>query len=162
MSSTDWSIWQPRERGVLCFIQEDDNLLLIEKKRGLGAGKVNGPGGRIEAGETELQAAIRETEEEVGVTPLQVREIGRLHFDFRDGYSLHCTVFLANGFHGNLIETDEALPFWKQRDQVPYERMWQDDIHWFPFLLREEAFEGWFEFEGETMLSHRVTSKQKG
>lgn len=162
MASTDWSVWEPKERGVLCFVQQGNDLLLIEKKRGLGAGKINGPGGRIEKGETALEAAIRETEEEVGLTPLKVREAGRLHFDFRDGYSLHCTVFLANGYRGELIETDEALPFWKARDQVPYDQMWQDDIHWFPFLLRGESFEGWFEFDGDRMLAHRVVGKDHG
>ncbi len=30
----------------------DDETLLIRKKRGLGAGKITAPGGRIEAGET--------------------------------------------------------------------------------------------------------------
>jgi len=61
--------WKPQERGVLCFIVKEGKILLIEKKRGLGAGKVNGPGGRIEKGETEEQAAARETQEEVGITP---------------------------------------------------------------------------------------------
>jgi len=158
MSSTDWSIWKPKERATLCFIEQGDQLLLIEKKRGLGAGKVNAPGGRIEKDETAWQAAIRETEEEVGVTPLEIRQLGRLYFDFRDGYSLHCTVFLATGFQGDVIETDEARPFWSHRNELPYQRMWQDDIHWLPHLLREETFEGWFEFDGDTMLSHRVVS----
>jgi len=156
MSSTDWSVWQPKERGVLCFIQQGEELLLIEKKRGLGAGKINAPGGRIDPGETALQAAIRETEEEVGLTPLKVSEAGRLHFDFRDGYSLHCTVFLAEGFTGTLIETAEARPFWRHREQVPYDQMWQDDVYWIPFMLRGEIFEGWFEFDGDRMLSQTV------
>ena len=56
---TDWKTWNPKERGTLCFVLRGGKILLIEKKRGLGAGKVNGPGGRIEAGETGEQAAIR-------------------------------------------------------------------------------------------------------
>jgi 8-oxo-dGTP diphosphatase len=49
---TDWSVWQPTERANLCFVTRGDEVLLIHKKRGLGAGKINGPGGRIEPGET--------------------------------------------------------------------------------------------------------------
>ena len=41
---------------------------------GLGAGKINAPGGKLEAGETALAAAIRETQEEIGVTPLALED----------------------------------------------------------------------------------------
>jgi len=34
----DGANWKPRERGTLCFIIENGKILLIEKKRGLGAG----------------------------------------------------------------------------------------------------------------------------
>ncbi|MEM6822896.1 MAG: NUDIX domain-containing protein, partial [Verrucomicrobiota bacterium] len=61
--------WEPVQRAVLCFVFRDDEVLLIEKKRGLGAGKINGPGGKIDPGETALESAIRETQEEVGITP---------------------------------------------------------------------------------------------
>ena len=94
----DWKNLIPRERANLCFVVKDGRVLLIRKKRGLGAGKINGPGGKIEPGETALEAAIRETQEEIGVRPLAVEERGVLHFQFTDGYSLHCTVFVAHDF----------------------------------------------------------------
>lgn len=154
--AVDWSTWEPRERGVLCFIIQEGQILLIEKKRGLGAGKVNGPGGRIDPGETPLEAAVRETREEVGVVPLNVRESGVLRFQFADGYSLHCTVFRADGYEGVPTATAEADPFWTDVGSVPYGRMWADDIHWFPHLLADEAFAGWFEFDGDRMVSMEV------
>ena len=152
----DWSIWQPRERATLCFITEADRILLIHKKRGLGAGKINAPGGKIDPDETALEAAVRETIEEVGVTPLAPEARGELFFQFVDGYSLHCTVFLANDFTGELIETAEALPVWAPRNAIPFDQMWADDRHWLPLMLAGHRFVGRFVFAGDTMLSKEI------
>jgi len=152
----DGANWKPRERGTLCFIIENGKILLIEKKRGLGAGKVNGPGGRIEVGETAEQGAIRETQEEVGLTPTGMEWAGELSFQFRDGYSLHVELYRASGWTGELRETDEAKPFWCSTSEIPYGRMWADDEQWMPRLLAGEKFRGWFEFEGDRMEWFRM------
>ena len=47
--------------------EDEDDVLLIEKRRGLGEGWYNGPGGKCEAGETPRECAARETREEVGL-----------------------------------------------------------------------------------------------
>ena len=152
----DWKNWTPRERATLCFIENDGRLLLIRKKRGLGGGKINGPGGRLEPGETPLDAAVRETQEEVYVTPLNLEKRGELHFQFLDGYSLFCTVFIAHGCEGSPCETDEADPFWVDIHAIPYDGMWEDDEHWLPLVVTGRSFRGYFEFDGERLLSHRV------
>lgn len=152
----DWSDWQPRERANLCFIVKEGAILLIRKRRGLGAGKINGPGGKIEPGETALAAAVRETREEIGVTPLQLEERGVLRFQFLDGYSLICTVFIAHDYAGELRETVEATPIWFPVDGIPFGEMWEDDRHWMPHFLAGERFAGWFEFDGDRMLSRRI------
>jgi 8-oxo-dGTP diphosphatase len=71
---------------VLCFVVKGDSLLLIEKLRGLGAGKVNAPGGRLEPGETPEEAAVRELQEEVSVTPHDLMRVGVLGFSIRKAY----------------------------------------------------------------------------
>lgn len=152
----DWSTWTPRERAILCFIVQDGRVLLIRKKRGLGAGKINGPGGKVEPGETTLEAAIRETREEIGVTPLRIEERGILHFQFVDGYSLRCAVFIALDFDGEPIETAEAVPLWFPLEEIPFDEMWADDRHWLPDVLHGRSFDGWFVFDGDVMLSKDV------
>lgn len=152
----DWADWTPREEANLCFIVRDSRVLLIRKKRGLGAGKINGPGGKLEPGETAEDAAIRETQEEIGVTPLEIEERGVLHFQFIDGYSLVCTVFVARAFSGTLIETPEATPIWFALDSIPFDEMWADDRHWLPRTLSGETFDAWFVFDGETMLTNDI------
>ncbi|HUK83405.1 MAG TPA: 8-oxo-dGTP diphosphatase [Verrucomicrobiae bacterium] len=152
----DWAGWKPTEYANLCFIKRDRRILLIRKKRGLGAGKINGPGGRLEAGETAMQAAIRETQEEIGVTPMELEEAGELYFQFLDGYKLHVSVFVANDCEGELIETDEAAPIWTDIDKIPYHEMWQDDPHWLPLVIERQRFRGFFVFDNDRLLSHRV------
>lgn len=148
--------WQPRERAVLLFLLRPGEILLIRKKRGLGAGKINGPGGRIEPGETAEEAAIRETHEEVGLLARNLTEAGCLHFQFTDGHSIHCTVFSSHEWEGRWIETDEAVPLWTPLDRIPLEEMWPDDRYWIPLLLRGIPFQGWFVLEGEELLEYQV------
>lgn len=158
--SFDWSHWTPTEEATLLFAFDGEGrVLLIHKKRGLGQGKINGPGGRLELGETPVQAAVRETEEEVGIVVGDPQFCGTLQFHFTDGYNLTGYVFKAYSWSGNPIETDEALPEWFSVDAIPYERMWADDRYWFPSLLVGRIFRGRFIFDGDTMLSNSVETE---
>ena len=133
------------------FVVKGENILLIEKKRGLGAGKINGPGGKIDPGETPLEAVMRETREELHVTPIAPRKLGELWFSMSDHPDILCHVFRADDCHGTATETDEAVPLWTHIDAIPYQRMWEDDHHWLPLLLAEKTFRGRFAFQEESM-----------
>lgn len=152
----DWAHWQPRERATLLFVVCRGQILLIRKLRGLGAGKINAPGGRLEAGETPVEGAIRETREELGIDALEPKLMGELHFQFVDGYSLHCSVFVSSDFRGEAAETDEAIPLWTPLEAIPYHEMWEDDERWLPGVLEGRNFRGYFQFDGDKMLWHRV------
>jgi len=152
----DWARWSPRERATLLFVVRGGEILLIRKKRGLGAGKINGPGGRLEAGETARACAVREVEEELRVTPFRVRACGELDFQFLDGLSIHVSAFRAGGCSGEPRETAEAIPLWTPIDAIPYEQMWADDPLWLPHLLAERRFAGRFLFDGDRMLDGLV------
>jgi 8-oxo-dGTP diphosphatase len=156
----DWDSWVPEQRATLCFVVRDGRVLLIHKKRGLGAGKINGPGGRLDDGETPLECAIREVEEELLVTPLGVRQVGELRFQFVDGLSIHGYVFRADDCAGKPTETNEAKPLWTPVEAIPFERMWADDRIWIPHMLEERWFDGRFLFDGDTMLAHTLELKE--
>ncbi len=148
----DWESYNPQDRAVLCFLRNDTELLLIHKKRGLGAGKINGPGGKQDPGETLQEAAIRETREETGLEPTAPRHQGVLRFAFADGYQLEVHIFLADRWSGEMRETDEATPFWTRQEEIPYDRMWEDDRYWLPRVLLGHTVEAEMLFEDDRMI----------
>lgn len=155
-SPIDWTSWSGEMHATILFIIKDGNILLIEKKRGLGAGKINGPGGKIDPGETPLVAAIRETQEELCITPISPRKLGELKFSMSDCPHIHCHVYRADDYIGTPTETDEAVPVWTAIDSIPYHRMWEDDQHWLPMLLENQSFLGRFVFESDRLLWSEV------
>ncbi len=156
LDDIDWANWVPTQRATLCFVVQAGQILLIEKKRGLGEGKVNGPGGRIDPGETPEQCAVREVQEELRVTPNGISYSGRLNFQFVDGLALRCHVFRAAGCDGIAEETEEAVPLWTPVDRIPFERMWADDRLWIPMMLEGTRFDGRFLFDDDAMLGYEI------
>lgn len=156
IDSVNWSAWTPTIRATLLFVFRDGQVLLIRKKRGLGEGKINGPGGKLDPGETPVQAAVREVHEEVGVTVLDPIDRGILRFQFLDGLAMQVHVFTCVSSTGEPVETDEALPLWVAPGDMPYDEMWADDRHWLPEVLAGHNVELWAIFDGDAMLSHRL------
>ncbi len=143
---------------TLVFLLEGDNILLAMKKRGFGSGRWNGVGGKIEAGETVAQAMIRETQEEIMVTPLEFSSVGYLEFAFPDGTTdMAAHVYICTAWDGEPVETEEMAPRWFKISDIPYDRMWQDDQFWLPQVLNGKTVKGNFVFDkDDTMLSHEV------
>lgn len=131
---------------TLCFLVRPGQVLLAMKKRGFGEGRYNGVGGKVEAGETIAQAAIRELSEEieVGVFEENLKPHGSIKFHFDDDVEriLHVHIFLIENWHGDPSETEEMKPKWFDTDAIPYETMWLDDPHWLPQVLAGETVSG--------------------
>ncbi len=156
IAEIDWDAWEARDPATLVFIIRDGRILLIRKKRGLGKGKINGPGGRVDPGETPEQCAVRECQEELGITPRNLEYCGQNLFQFTDGYSIHVWAYRAREFHGEPVETAEAVPHWFDLDQIPYDEMWEDDRHWLPLVLKRQRFIARYIFDGDRMLDHHI------
>lgn len=158
VSDIDWTRWKAQDPATLIFVVKHGSILLIRKKRGLGAGKINGPGGRLEPGESPRECAIREAREELHITPTGVRYAGENLFQFVDGYSIHAHVFKASDLVGEPTETDEAVPLWVPLDAIPYDEMWEDDRLWLPLMLEDRPFSGRYVFDDDVMLDHELTA----
>ncbi|WIV68592.1 8-oxo-dGTP diphosphatase [Natrialbaceae archaeon AArc-T1-2] len=133
---------------TLCFVVRDDEVLLIEKRRGLGEGWYNGPGGKLETGETPRECARREVREEVGLEVTELEKAGELTFYLDGDAHTHCHVFRTDSFAGEPTPSTEARPEWVPIEDVPYEQMWEDDRLWLPGVLDGRTVTGTFHFEG--------------
>ena len=73
---------KPKHAAVLVpiILHDEPTMLLTQRHAGLSnhAGQIAFPGGRIDAGETPQQAALREAQEEVGLEPSRVQTLGYL------------------------------------------------------------------------------------
>jgi 8-oxo-dGTP diphosphatase len=139
----------------VCFITRltehgTRQVLLGRKKTGLGLGNIVGLGGKIEAGETALEAIVREIEEESSliVDPAHVSEVGfiRYAFPFRQNWSQDSTVFVVDSFSGTPIESDEVVPSWYDVTDLPLDGMWDDAKFWLPQVLAGETVHASFTF----------------
>lgn len=145
---------------TLCYLIRDGQVLLAMKKRGFGAGKWNGPGGKVEANESIEAACIRETQEETGIMPAKLEARGTVEFVF-DGHQDWenvCHVFVATEWTGNACETEEMKPAWFAIEDVPYGEMWADDVFWLDGVLRGGVVNERFYFdESGQVLKHEMT-----
>lgn len=154
-SEINWDAWRAKDRATLVFVERGADVLLIRKLRGLGAELVNAPGGKTDPGESDFECAIREVQEEVGITPMDLSRRGQISFQFVDGYSIFTSVFLASRFTGTARASAEAVPFWVAKTDVPYEEMWPDDRIWLPRLFEGDAFVGRVILDKEELVDAR-------
>eukprot|EP00038_Savillea_parva_P012552 m.205427 g.205427 ORF g.205427 m.205427 type:complete len:178 (+) comp22927_c0_seq1:305-838(+) len=146
------------KRLTLLLLRSEGSVLLGRKKRGFGAGKVNGFGGKVERGESMMEAAVREMREESGLTVEDASLRGILSFNMLgDGNHLEIHVFHASKYHGTITESDEMDPFWVKDTEIPLGSMWLDDAYWFPHFLAGDCFRGVFKFQSHSeLLEHDV------
>jgi len=158
ITDINWETWIPDEKGVIVFIidKKQNRMLLIHKKTGLGAGKINAPGGRLEKGETAAEAAVRECREEVSMTPFNPVKRAELFFQFTSGYKLYGEAFFSYSWEGEPTESDEADPFWCDLDQIPWDKMWEDDRDWLPSTLDGKNMRGYFIFDDDDMICEKL------
>ena len=135
---------------TLCFIHTHQHLLLGMKKKGFGAGRWNGFGGKVHAGEPIKAAAARELEEECGIHALDLQKRGVIQFTFEgEPDMLEVHIFSGSRFNGEPRESDEMKPQWFLTEEIPFEHMWPDDRHWLPLLIAGKNFAGKFHFRRE-------------
>ena len=128
---------------ALCFCIRDDSVPLAMKKRGFGAGKWNGYGGKVSEKESPRTAAARELKEEshLSVVETALEQVALVRFYFDSSQLFECHVFLARNWEGEPSESEEMKPRWFSVSQLPFAEMWVVDSKWIPLILAGKKLE---------------------
>lgn len=131
----------------------DRQVLLGRKKKGLGLGNIVGLGGKLEPGESAVDAAVREIEEESGlvVAASALVPMGVLTYLFphREAWSQVSNVFVVTEWSGTPVESDELNPVWFDLAALPVDEMWDDARHWLPGVLAGKPVTATFTFAAD-------------
>ena len=128
---------------TLGIIMKDGNVLLGEKKRGeIGTGMLSGPGGKLDPGETLPECLVRETREELGIEldPTSLELVAVIDFYVAGEVDFSVYVYRTESFFGEPKETTEMVPAWYPLEELPFDRMFDSDIHWFVRAACGEKF----------------------
>lgn len=144
--------------------QDKREILLAMKKRGFGEGRWNGCGGKIdiEKGDKNvLDSALRETEEEIGVKIKNPEKVAIIDFHFPEvpkekGFDQQVHIFLVRDWEGEPTESEEMAPKWFGMEEIPFDKMWEDDKHWLPYVLENKKLRGKFVFDKEDKITEQV------
>lgn len=135
-----------RKAAVLIPIQRSETIFFTQRASHLNhhQGQISFPGGRLDAGETGWQAALREAEEEVGLAASQVVPLGRIDDVYSPlGYHIQCYVGAVSDDwtpQPNIHEVDSviAVPLEELLDEARHSmKPWPRDptiqVHYFDF-----------------------------
>jgi len=128
---------------TVCLPIQEGKVLLAMKTRKIGMGCWNGYGGGLEEGETLIECAIRELEEESGLKAIPEDfckvAIAEFHNEKSDGTVFISKVhfYLVNKWEGEPQELDAMItPTFFDIDNLPFDKMMPADREFFPLILR--------------------------
>ncbi len=146
----------------LCHIVRDRKLLLRLANAGMSKGKWNGPGGKLERGETPAENVIREVEEETSLRIVNPDYHGKIEFYMNGrgslGYLVH--LFIARRSSGRAKSNEEGTVRWFDLEKIPYAKMWDDYRYWLPLLLNGTRFNARFFYDRQNsrVVSYEISS----
>lgn len=145
---------------TLCYLKSHGKTLMmhrIKKQGDMHAGKWNGLGGKLLPGETPEACAIREVQEESGLTMINPVLRGILTFPaFANDDDWYAFVFVGHEFNGDLIESDEGVLAWVEDEALLDLNLWEGDRIFLKWLEKDAFFSGRFAYIAGQLTEHEV------
>ncbi len=145
---------------TLCYVRAHGQTLMlhrIKKANDMHAGKWNGLGGKLIPGETPEECAIREVQEESGLTLINPQWRGILTFpSFANDEDWYAFVFVGTEFTGELIDSAEGVLAWIDDERLPELNLWEGDPIFLQWLEQERFFSGRFLYRDGRLVEHSV------
>ena len=146
---------------TICYIDNGKELLLLKRNKkpnDVHEGKYIGVGGKIEAGESPEECAIREIFEETGLKVHKMALKGIITFpEFTPDHDWYTYVFRVTDFSGELIDSPEGTLEWVPYNQVLTKPTWQGDLIFMSWLLENRPFfSAKFIYENGEYIRHQV------
>lgn len=105
------------ELTTLIMVTDDQGRMLVQDRLDPNWGGVCFPGGHVEPGESFVHAAIREMQEETGLTVEAPRLCGVKQFPIEGGrYIVFC--FRTDRYSGDLRDSSEGPVFWTKKEEL--------------------------------------------
>lgn len=102
----------------MCFVYDENRILVQEKKGTNHEGGLVFPGGHVEDNESLMDSMIREIKEETGLTIINPQPCGFKDWIQEDGTRYLVILYKTNRFKGELKSSDEGKVFWLDRADV--------------------------------------------
>lgn len=142
---------------TLCYIEKDNKYLMlkrVKKKEDINKGKWIGVGGHFEEGESPEECICREVFEETGLRLTSYKARGILTFVQNKTFTEYIWLFTADEFEGELIECNEGILEWIDKDKIMELELWEGDRIFLELLnTQKEFFSLKLEYEGESLVN---------
>ncbi len=100
---------------TLCMLSDGKGNILVENRRDSNYPGICFPGGHVEPGESFTGAAVREMQEETGLTVLDPKLCGVKQFQTKNGARYVVFFYSATQWTGTLQSSEEGEVFWTPR-----------------------------------------------
>lgn len=151
---------------TICYLDNGSHFLMLhrnKKPNDIHEGKWIGVGGKLEAGESPDECAIREIYEETGLRVKKLHMAGMITFpDFTENTDWYTYVFKVTDFEGTMIDCNEGTLEWVAYDQVLTKPTWEGDHTFVSWLLEDKPyFSAKFYYEGDKLLDYSVRFNER-